>query len=322
MKRTHAIAACLAALSLSAHAAGTFPSHPVTFVVPFPPGGGVDPVARLVGTKLAEKWGQPVIVSNRPGASGNIGSDLVARAAPDGHTLLVTTNSFLINPHVLSPANKAKADAVADFKPVAMLSTTPLVALVHPSVPARNLADLAALARKEPGLLFAGSGNGSPMHMAGELFKKAAGVSMTYSPYRGIGLAMNDVLGGHVKVIFVGLAGGKAQIDSGKLVPLATLENRRTPLLPEVPTAEEQGFPGTLMDAWFGMYGPRDLPPGLVARINEDVNAVLKDPAVAKQLAEMSQAPEPMSPSAFAAKVKADYDRYGRIIRDAHIQPE
>src|SRR5690606_31252367 len=219
-----------------------YPARTVTFVVPFPPGGGVDPVARTLSMKLAEKWGQAVVVLNRPGASGLIGSELVRRADPNGYTLLVTTNSFLISPHVVKSDSPPPTDITQSFVPIAMLSTTPMVALVPPRLKVGNLQELAAKARSEPGMLFAGTGTGSPMHMAGELFAKEAGVNMTYSPYRGIALAVNDVLGGHLDLIYMGLAGANPHISSGKLIPLATLEKQRSPLLPTVPTAAEQGF--------------------------------------------------------------------------------
>ncbi len=282
----------------------------------------MDPAARILSVRLAEKWGQPVIVNNRPGASGIIGNDVVRRAAPDGYTLLVTTNSFLITPHVVKGKAPAPADITGDFTPVAMLSTTPMLVAVPRSLGVVNLKQLASKAKSEPGMLFAGSGNGSPMHMAGELFAKAAGVDMSYSPYRGIGLALNDVLGGHIKLIYVGLAGVKPHIDSGKLIPLAVLDKQRSPLLPDLPTSVEQGFPGTEMDAWFGMYGPKGMAPALLARINKDVNDVLREPGVVRQFEDMSQSVQAESPADFASRVKRDYSRYGRIIDEFKITAE
>ncbi len=303
----------------AAQAMPTQAGKPVTLVVSFPAGGAPDQIARLLGQHLQARWNTLVIVNNRPGAAGHLGNDAVARAEPDGHTLLVTPNTFTMAPHVLPPGAAKPADVIGDFTPIALLSSSSMLLLAHPSLQVKNARELVALAKAQPGLSYASSGNGTPMHIAGELFNQAAGLRLDHVPYKGTSPAINDVLGGHVKLTYLGLPVAKPLIDTGKLVPLATVDKARSPLLPDVPTMAEQGFPGVETDIWFGVYGPKGMPPALADDIHRHINAVLRIPEVAARFQAMSQVVHDESRASFASKTREDYQRYGTIIQRFRI---
>lgn len=314
----------LAGLSLCGVAAPaqTMPTHPgkpVTLVVSFPAGGAPDQIARLLGQQLQQRWKTPVIVSNRPGAAGHLGNDAVARAEPDGHTLLVTPNTFTMAPHVLPPGAQKPADVVQDFTPIALLSSSSMLLLAHPSLGVKDARELARLAKAQPGLGYASSGNGTPMHIAGELFNHVAGLDIDHVAYRGTSPAISDVLGGHVKLTYLGLPVAKPLIDSGKLVALATVDKQRSPLLPDVPTMAEQGFPGVDTDIWFGVYGPKGMARALADDLHASFNEVLRQPQVAAQFKAMSQVVHQESREFFANKTRADHLRYGVIVKQFKI---
>ena len=312
------------ALSLiGASAAGqtmpTHPAKPVTLVVSFPAGGAPDQIARLLTPPLQARWKVPVVVVNRPGAAGHLGNDSVATAAPDGHTLLVTPNTFTMATHVLSPGAKKPADVVTDFTPIALLSSSSMLLLAHPSLGVKDARELVQRAKAQPGLSYASSGNGTPMHIAGELFNHVAGIHLDHIAYRGTSPAINDVLGGHVKLTFLGLPVAKPLIDAGKLLPLATVDKARSPLLPGVPTMAEQGFPGVETDIWFGVYGPKGMVPALADEIHRALTEALKQPEVAAQFKAMSQVVHDEPRAAFVSKTRADHQRYGELVRQFKI---
>ncbi|BCX52299.1 hypothetical protein CTYAZ2_18810 [Comamonas testosteroni] len=296
----------------------THPDRPITLVVSFPPGGAPDQIARLLAPQLQARWKNPVIVVNRAGASGNLGNDSVARAEADGHTLLVTPNTFTMVPHVL-PAGGQHADVVKDYTPIALLSSASMLMLANPRLGAKTAGDVARMAKTQPDLGYATSGNGSPMHIVGELFNKVARVQLRHVPYKGTTPAINDVLGNHVMLTFLGMPVAKPLIDAGRLVPLAVADKARSSFLPSLPTMQEQGFAGVEVDISFGVYGPRNMDPTLADDINKTLREILAKPEVAAQFKNLYQSVENQSRSAFAEKTRADYKRYGKLVKELGI---
>ncbi|HEY0296015.1 MAG TPA: tripartite tricarboxylate transporter substrate binding protein [Bordetella sp.] len=310
----------LAMADSSAMAQG-FPNHIVTLIVPFPPGAATDMVARTVAQQLSIKWNQSVLVENRAGATGGIGSNYVARSAPDGYTLLVATSSS----HTMGPnmIKKQLWDPIKDFSPVTLLTWAPNVLTVNPSVPAKTIPELIALLKKNPGkYTFASSGTGSSIQLAGELFKKLAGVDMVHVPYKGAAPALADLLGGQVNMMFDTVAESLPLIKSGKLRALAVTTPRRSSVLADIPTMQEAGVPGYEMSAWIGLMAPANTPPDVVDKIGRDTRAVLAMPEVESRFAEAGMEAAPMSSDEFAARIKMELPTYGKLMRDAGIQPE
>ncbi|ARP96566.1 Bug family tripartite tricarboxylate transporter substrate binding protein [Bordetella genomosp. 13] len=317
------VAAGTAAVPLAAgaaDAAATFPQKPVTMVVPFPPGAATDIIARTVAQKLGEKWGQSVVVENRAGATGAIGSNYVARSEPDGHTLLVaTTSSHTMGPNL---STKLPWDPVKSFAPVTLLAWAPNVLEVNPSVPATSMQELIALLKKNPGkYTFASSGTGSSIHLAGEMFKVQAGVDMVHVPYKGAAPAVADLLGGQVDIMFDTVALSLPHLKAGKLRPLAVTTTRRSSSLPDVPTMREAGLPDYEMAAWIGLLAPADTPPAVVQKIQADVGAVLQMPDVQAKLQGQGTDISGMSSAEFGALIKDELGRYGAIMKQAGIRP-
>ncbi len=316
----------LALLALSGSAAWaqapSYPSRPITIVVPFPAGGGPDLLARALAEKLAPRLGQPVVVDNKPGVGGLLGAGQVAKAAPDGHTLLLTPNTLVISPHVLPKGAGGGLDVQRDLAPIVSPASTPMVLLANPQLGVSNLQQLVALARKQPGLAYGSSGNGSPMHFAGEMVKKAAGIDLLHVPYRGTAPAMTAVLGGEIKLLYTGLGGATAQIKAGKLVPIALTEKTRSPLAPQIPTAAEQGVPGVEVNAWFGLFAPAATPPAVLAKLNQEVNEVLKMPDLRERLSLAGLEPTGGTAQALQTAIREDYERYGRIARELDIKAD
>ncbi|RYY59198.1 MAG: tripartite tricarboxylate transporter substrate binding protein, partial [Comamonadaceae bacterium] len=275
-----AIALGAATLAPSLHA-DTWPAKPVTLVVPYPPGGSADILARSIGQKLGDRLGQTVIVENRAGAGTAIGAKAVAVAAPDGYTLLLgTVSSQAINPAM----TKVGYDALKDFVAVSPVAAIPFVLVAHPSLPAANVGDVLAMARATPGKVsYASAGPGTSNHLAGELMASAAKVTLLHVPYKGSAPALNDVLGGHVPLMFDLLATALPNVQSGKLKALAVTSRQRTPLLPNVPTARESGLQDYEVTAWFGVFAPAATPAPVVARLNGDLTAVLQAPDMQKR---------------------------------------
>lgn len=303
-------------------APAAFPSRNITLVVPFPPGGGPDLAARAVGEKLTTRLGKPVIVENRPGAGALIGAGFVAKAAADGHTLLFTPNTVVISPHVLPTGAGGGVTVARDLVPVIAPATTPLVLVAHPSLGASRLQDALDAARKSPGLPYGSAGNGSPMHFAGEMMKRAAKVDLLHVPYKGVAPSINAALGGEVKLLFVGLGGAVPHIKSGKLVPLAVTEAKRSDLLPDVPTATEQGVPGVEVNAWYGVFAPLSTPQAIIDQLNAEINAVIAMPDVRSRLSTAGVEPLGGPAAVLAGFVKADNERYGTLARELKISAD
>ncbi|MBU6188993.1 MAG: tripartite tricarboxylate transporter substrate binding protein [Betaproteobacteria bacterium] len=303
-------------------APAAFPSRNITLVVPFPPGGGPDLAARAVGEKLTTRLGKPVIVENRPGAGALIGAGFVAKAAADGHTLLFTPNTVVISPHVLPAGAGGGVTVARDLVPVIAPATTPLVLVAHPSLGASRLQDALDAARKSPGLPYGSAGNGSPMHFAGEMMKRAAKVDLLHVPYKGVAPSINAALGGEVKLLFVGLGGAVPHIKSGKLVPLAVTEAKRSDLLPDVPTATEQGVPDVEVNAWYGVFAPLSTPQAIIDQLNAEINAVIAMPDVRSRLSTAGVEPLGGPAAVLAGFVKADNERYGTLARELKISAD
>jgi len=312
----------LLAMALPLAAAQTFPSKTVTLVVPFPPGGGPDLAARVLAEKLAPKLGQPVVVENRPGAGALLGANAVARSAADGHTLLFTPNTVVISPHVLAPGAGGGVDVHKDLVPVISPATTPMVLVANPQLGATTLKGALDLARKSPGVPYGSPGNGSPMHFAGEMLKRSAGVDLMHVPYRGVGPSITAALSGEVKLLFTGLGGAVPHIKAGKLIPLALTEKARSPLLPDVPTATEQGVAGVEVNAWYGVLAPTGTPAPVIARLNKEFNDALNLPDVRERLAGAGLDVLGGTPQVLADFMKADNERYGKLAKELNIKAD
>ena len=300
----------------------SFPSKNVSLVVPFPPGGGPDLMARVFAEKLAAQWGKPVVVENRPGAGALLGAQAVAKSPADGHTLLLTTNTMVISPHVLAPGAGGGIDVHTDLMPIVAPATTPMALLANPTLNVKDLPSALALAKKQAGMPYGSAGNGSPMHFAGEMLKRAAGVDLLHVPYKGVNPSVMAALGGEVKFLFVGLGGALPHIKSGKLVPLALTEKNRSPLLPEVPTAGEQGVRGVEVNAWYGVFAPTGTPDAVRSKINADINELLKMSDVREKLATAGLDVLGGSSQDRGDFLRADRQRYGPLAKELNINAD
>lgn len=316
MKR--ALRFCLLPLALTLGACGnppsgdpaadaTYPIRPITIVVTFPPGGGTDLLARRLGADLQEQFGQPVVVENRPGASGNIGARVVAESPPDGYTLLMVNSSFAINPGVYRSLGFAPK---RDFTAVMNVAFVPSVFVVPAASPLRTLDDALNAARPERPLPFASCGNGTPQHLAGEMLARATGAPLQQVPYKGCGPALTDVMSGQVGMGVVTASSATPLIAAGRLRALAVTSPQRSPLLPAVPTVAEQGISGYALDQWHGLLAPAATPPAVVAKLNATLARIMLRPAVQAALREQGFTPTTSSPSAFQDMINADIDRY------------
>ncbi|MGY0197408.1 Bug family tripartite tricarboxylate transporter substrate binding protein [Leptothrix sp. BB-4] len=317
--------ACMTAATLAAMtgpapawADGRYPDRPVTLVVPTAPGGTTDFTARLIADALQRALGQPVVVDNKPGGSGNIGNQFVARAKADGYTLLVAYSGYQVaNPHLFA---KAGWDPIKDFAPVAMLTRAPQVVVTSANVPANTLAELVAHAKANPGKLnYASSGNGSIQHIAGELFKQRTGTAITHIPYRGSGPAVQDLLGGQVDLHITTPASVVSHVKAGKLKALAVSSNTRLSALPQVPTAVEAGLTGFTLDSWFALYAPAGTPPEVVALLNTEIGKILSSPETRKKAEDAGTSIEQMTPAQLGEFTRKELDDWGRVIKAARI---
>jgi tripartite-type tricarboxylate transporter receptor subunit TctC len=319
MKRL--LPAVLAALLPALAAAQGYPSGPVRIVNPFTAGGPADLLARAVGQKLNEAWGQPVLVESRAGAAGNIGIEYVARQPADGYTLLVLpTGNAVVNPHLYA---KLPYDTFRDFAPVTLLATVENALVVNPNVPAKSVQALVALAKASPGkLTFASPGVGSQAHIAGEMLKSMAGVDMLHVPYKGMAPAMNDLLGGQVSFMFLSMSSALKQVQAGKLRALGVASLKRAAAAPDLPTIAEQGFPGFEALSWYALMAPAGTPPDVVEKIAAESARALRDPAVRERLVGLGVDPAGSSPAELAAMLKRENARWGDFIRKAGIRAE
>jgi tripartite-type tricarboxylate transporter receptor subunit TctC len=307
------VAAC--ALGAAPAGAQTYPAKPIRFVVPFPPGGPLDIMARGIAQRLQDAWGQPVVVDNRPGAGGGIGADLVAKSPGDGYTLLMGA----VSTHAINPSLYAKIpyDPQKDFAPVALVAQVPNILVVNPALPVRSVTELIDYARAKPGALSFGSGStGSTGHLAGELFKARAGVEMVHIPYKGGAPAMQDLLAGQTQLMFDNLANALPQVKAGKLRALAVTTLERAPAVPELPTIAESGLPGFDLTTWFGVFVPAGTPPEVVAKLNAEIVKSLESKALAERLAAMGTVPpEGNTPQNFATFVRSEAEKYARVVK-------
>ncbi len=312
----HALA--VAALPFAAHAQAPFPNRSVTIVVPFPPGGGTDVGARIVAQKLAERWGQPVVIENKAGAAGQIGGELVSKAKPDGYTLLMgNVGTQSVNPSLYP---KMTYDPGTAFAPVSMVAWLPLVMLSHPAMPAKSPKEVAAAARAKPGsLTYSSSGAGGSMHLAGALFESMAEAPMLHVPYKGGGPALQDLIAGHVNYSFATILEASGFVQAGKLRALAVTSTKRSPALPDVPTLAESGLPGYEASSWIGLLAPAGTPPALVERIAADVREVVARPDVRERFVAQGATPDAEGPAHFKAVIDTDRARWAKIIRERHI---
>lgn len=298
-----------------------FPTKPVRIIVAFPPGGGTDIVARLLAPRLTDLWGQAVVVENRAGASGTIGTEIAARADADGHTLFMATmGNMTANPHLYP--NMA-VDPLRAFAPITKVVDVHFVFMTNPALPADNVKALVELAKKRPGELhYSSSGPGGAPHLAMELFKRQAGIDLTHVPYKGSGPGMTDLLGGRVTMTMDSLLQGLPQIKAGKLKALAVLGPRRSALLPEVPTMAEAGVAGYALTNWFGLLAPAAAPKEVIASVHANVTKVLREPEVQKKIAEMGADVVGNSPEEFGAAMRAESAQWAEVIKSANIRAE
>lgn len=308
---------CAAAAPLAAHAQD-YPTQPVKIVVPFPAGGTTDILARQLAKELGERWGKPVIVDNKAGASGTIFSEQLARMPPDGHTLMLTATHHVINPGLYK---NLKYDTRTDFTPLAQVAAVPNVLVVHPSFPPKTVQQLVAYAKANPGKVnFGSSGTGGANHLSGELFKLMAGVEMVHVPYKGAASALNDLLGGQIPMMFDSVPGVLQHIQSGKLLALGVTSLKRSPALPNVPTIDEAGLKGFEATAWFGLYAPGRMDPKLRDRLAGDVRKVLQSASIRSQFAALGAEPGSMTQAQFASFVDAELTKWVKVTSNANVK--
>lgn len=320
-KPAAAISLLLSALALGLCAAGAnsqgYPAKPIRLIVPLAPGGAMDTVARSLSLKLTEALGQTVVVDNRGGGGGSIGAELVARAAPDGYTLLMASASSVIHPIMY----KAQYDPVRDFAPVSQVTTQPYVIVVNPAVPAKTVTELVAYAKSNPGKLnYASSGNGSLIHLTGELFKYATGIEMVHVPYKGIGAAYPDLIGGQIQLTFGSIISALPQIRAQRLRALAVTSAQRSKSLPEVPSVAEAGIPGFVVTNWYGVVAPAGTPHNIVERLHREIIKALQLADLVTRLTNDGAEAAGSSPQLFAAHIKAERDKWARVIKQTGIK--
>lgn len=317
--RRHLIAAAaLAAAAGGPAIAQGFPDRPVRVIVPFGPGGGTDNLVRLIEPHVRTALGQPIVIENRAGAGGTIGSEMVARAPADGYTMLIVDSSFAINPSLFP---RLPYDPVKDFAPVSLLATGPVILLAHPSLPATSLQELVAMAKAQPGALnYASGGNGASTHLAGELLKMVAGIDLVHVPYRGTGPATIDVVAGHVKLMFNGISAARPHVDAGRLRALAVTGANRSPALPEVPTMQQAGVRDFEVSTVFGLLTTGGTPPAIVARLHRETVAAVRRPEITQRLKDLGAEPVASTPEAFAAVIARDLAKWRDVVSRAGIQ--
>jgi tripartite-type tricarboxylate transporter receptor subunit TctC len=308
----------LLSLILLGTAHAQYPVKAVRMVIPFPPGGATDIVGRVVAQKLSERWGQPVVVENRPGAGGTIGSDAVAKSAPDGYTLLVATTST----HAVGPVlQKLPYDALAHFTAITLLAHSPNVLVVSPQLGAATVREVIAAAKARPGSLsFASSGNGTITHLTGELFRLMAGVDLLHVPYKGTALSVPDLAGNRVSMLFDNIVSAQPHIRSGSVKPLAVTTAKRAALMPELPTMAESGLPGFESSAWFGLFGPAGLPAETRTRVHEAALAALNAPDARERLVAAGADPAGDAGDDFVRQIRADMARWAQVVKAANVK--
>ena len=301
-------------------AAQTFPNKPLRIVVTFTSGGAPDIIARLLGERFTAAWGQPVIIDNKPGSGGNIGADFVAKAAPDGYTMVVGT----VGTHSINGAlyTRMPYDMVKDFSPVSLLATTPNMLVVHNDVPARTVKELIDLGKREGKMSFASSGSGTSIHVSGELFKSMTGIDMTHIPYKGRASALPDLLGGRVTMMFDNMPSSLPLVREGKLRALGVTSLTRAAAAPEIPTIAESGLPGFEAVSWFAMFAPPGTPKPVVDKIQAEISRILKMPDVAKRLTDIGLEPVGSTPEDLAAYQRTEIVKWAKVVKDSGARAE
>jgi len=323
--RRQAIATALALATACATGlarADSYPSKPITLVVAYPAGGDTDALARLFAEKLSARVGHPVVVDNRPGASGIIGSAYVSKAQPDGYTLLLAPSTFSIAQLVLKTGGTSGYDVLNGFTPIVQTGSLPLFLVASGASGLASVKDLAAAAKAGKPLTYASPGSGSPMHILGEMFNRAAGVNLAHVPYKGVAPAVNDVLGGHVPATFITLGPVAPYLANGKMLPLAVASRERSALAPKVPTLLELGYKDVEVTAWNGLWGPRNLPPEIVKTLNGHFNEILKMPDIVSRMAVLGTTPVGGSADVLGKINAADFERFGKVIKELGIQAD
>jgi len=314
------VSALLGAGPALAQDAKDYPNKPIRFIVPYPPAGGTDIVARILTEPLAAALGQPIIIENRGGAGGNVGTDVAAKSAPDGYTILFTLSSHTINPKLYA---KLPFDVEKDFVPISLAALVPQILVANPSVPANNVAELIALAKREPGKLnYASVGTGSPAHIAGELFKLKAGIDIVHVPYKGGGPAITDTLGGQVQLAFVSIPAALQYVKAGKLKALAVTSDKRSQAAPDIPTIAESGVPDCVVNSWYGALAPTKTPPAIVAKLQAAFVRVLAMPEVKEKLFLQGAEAASSSSAEFDRRIRDELKQWEYVIREAKIKAE
>jgi tripartite-type tricarboxylate transporter receptor subunit TctC len=307
-------------LSVCASAQDTYPSRPVRFILPFPPGGGTDILGRVIAERLSANLGQPVVTENRGGAGGNVGAEAAAHSAPDGYTIVLVAPSLAISKTLYSRLNY---DPVKDFAPISLVATVPNVMITNPAVEAKNLQEFIALARSRPGAMNYGSGGaGTSNHLAGELFNIVTGAKLVHVPYKGVNLAMQGVLAGEIELVFIGIPAALPHIKAGKLRALALVAPQRSPALPEVPTVAEAGLRDFEVTTWYGIMTPAGTPRPIVSRLNAELVKIMHAPDVKERLAAMATDPLTSTPEEFAAYLKQEIAKWGDVVRKANLKAD
>jgi tripartite-type tricarboxylate transporter receptor subunit TctC len=326
MRSFRSILSALVLSKLGADSTGTalaqanYPDKPVRFVVPYPPGGGTDVIARIVQDRFQALLGQPIIIDNKGGAGGSVGSELAARAAPDGYTVLFTLSSHTINPAIYP---KLSFDTIKDFESIGTVASLPQILVANPMVPASTVAELVALAKAKPELLaYASVGNGSPGHLAGELFKLRTGTQMTHIPYRGGGPAVTDVISGQVPLLWVSIPAAAQFVKTGKLKALAVSTLKRSAAFPDVPTVQETGVPDFEVDSWYAMFVPARTPQPVIDRLNRALNTIVAEPGIRDKL--LAQGAEGVggTPQTLTRIVAAEIPKWAKLAKDANIKAD
>jgi tripartite-type tricarboxylate transporter receptor subunit TctC len=307
-------------MPLPALAADGFPDRPLRMIVPFPPGGSVDVVARIAGQKMTEIAGQSIVVDNRGGASGNIGSELAARAPADGYTIMMTTIPLVVNPSLFS---KVPYDVVRDFAPISLIAAAPFVLAVHPSLPAKSVKELVALARARPGQLnYSSAGSGTNLHIAAELFKNLSGTNIVHVPYKGGGPALSALLGGEAQLSFLGVVAVVPHVKSGKMRALALTATKRSAVLPDLPTIAEAGVAGYEFASWYGVLAPAGTPAPRITKLHDILVRSLRSPDLAGRMATEGADIIAGSPQQFAAYLKTELTKWARVVKDSGLRVE
>ncbi len=317
----NAFAVVLALASSGATHSQSYPNKPVRFIAPFPPGGTTDVLSRILAQKLTDSLGRQVIVENRPGAGGNIGHEIAAKTAPDGYTLLMSSNAALVtNPHLYK---RLGFDPLNDFSPISVVAKAGPVLAVHPTVPARSVKELIALAKARPGKLnFGSGGRGTPAHVAGEIFKSATGINIVHVPYKGGIMAVMDLVGGQIDMVFSDMVPAVPQIKGGKLRALAVTSERRSPALPDVPTMLEAGVKEPIPETWWAMLAPKGTPAAIISRLNADLAQIMKLPDVQERYADLGIFTSHTTSERVLELISLETPRMGKVLKAAGVEPD